>query len=753
MSQLLPNYIDGQCLDSASEEVIPIINPATEEELCLIPDSDAIDVGLAVNAAKKALPEWRQIPPVARARILFRFRDQLEKHQKELAAVISREHGKTVDDALAEISRALDVVEFACGIPRLLKGEHSQNVGRGVNSWSEMHPVGVCAGITPFNFPAMVPLWMFPIAIGCGNTFILKPSEQDPSAPAMFPEMLQKAGLPDGVFNILHGSANTVNGLLKHPDIRAISFVGSTRIAEHIYRTGSESGKRIQALGGAKNHAVVMADADLDLAVDQLVGAAYGSAGERCMAISVVVTVGEKTADALVAKLAERVSKLTIGSGDRNPDMGPLISKGHRERVLKLIESGLEDGAILRVDGRHHGMDKGWFLGGCLFDHVLPGMQIYQNEIFGPVLCVVRVSSYGEAISLVHQHEYGNGSAIFTGCGKTARQFCEDSETGMVGVNVPIPVPAAWHCFGGWKRSLFGPLHMHGPDGVRFFTRMKTITARWPFDLPGQNMNMPILTKLQDKSYPADVCGGNYGCIDILQKPEKIGSLVLKTARTGENFPEKAVHYTQKEIDVYKDFAKLKNRKHPGAKYVASLIGWLVERETQTSRIQRIVLIMPNYGLALDIFIRQHPENSIDTIHWILLHIAQGLNFIHSRQLIHCDLKTENCVIDFANKRAVIIDYGLGLYEQEVVEGSEKNVRGTWLYMAPEIISYLNNSICCDIWAYGIIALKLFEFRILMILCLDPDPSKRIETEKIIEILNEPALEPEPLSRSICVIL
>ena len=494
MSQLLPNYIGGQCLDSASDETISVFNPATEEELCLIPDSDGIDVGLAVNAAKKALPEWRQTPPVARARILFRFRDQLEQHQKELAAVISREHGKTIEDALAEISRAMDVVEFACGIPQLLKGEHSQSVGRGINSWSEMHPVGVCAGITPFNFPAMVPLWMFPIAIGCGNTFILKPSEQDPSVTAMFPEMLQKAGLPDGVFNLLHGSANTVNSLLTHPDIQAISFVGSTNVAEHIYRVGSESGKRVQALGGAKNHAVVMPDADLDLAADQLVGAAYGSAGERCMAISVVVAVGDKTADALVFRLAEKVSKLSIGAGDTNPDMGPLISQSHQEKVLTLVEAGINEGAELVVDGRNHNQKKGWFVGGCLFDRVTPCMQIYRDEIFGPVLCVVRVASYKDAIDLIKQHEYGNGSAIFTGCGKTARQFSEDSETGMVGINVPIPVPAAWHCFGGWKRSLFGPLHMHGPDGVRFFTRMKTITARWPFDFQEQNMNMPILT-------------------------------------------------------------------------------------------------------------------------------------------------------------------------------------------------------------------------------------------------------------------
>ena len=494
MSQLLPNYISGASCDSSSDISIPVVNPATEQELCCIPDSDATDVNLAVISAKKALPDWKTTPPVVRARILFRFRDQLEKYQKDLAGIISREHGKTRDDAMAEISRALDVIEFACGIPQLLKGEHSRSVGKGIDCWSEMHPVGVCAGITPFNFPAMVPLWMFPIAIGCGNTFILKPSEQDPSAPAMFPEMLHKAGLPDGVFNLLHGSASTVGSLLTHPDINAISFVGSTSVAEHIHQVGSESGKRVQALGGAKNHAVVMPDADLDLTAEQLTGAAYGSAGERCMAISVVVAVGDKTADALVSRLSEKVQQLTIGPGDAHPDMGPLISLPHLQRVLRLIESGIKEGAGLKVDGRNHSQDKGWFLGASLFDHVTSEMQIYRNEIFGPVLCVMRVSSYDEAINLIHQHEYGNGSAIFTGCGKTARQFCEDSETGMVGINVPIPVPAAWHCFGGWKRSLFGPLHMHGPDGVRFFTRMKTITARWPFDLAESTMNMPTLT-------------------------------------------------------------------------------------------------------------------------------------------------------------------------------------------------------------------------------------------------------------------
>ena len=497
MTQALSNFVGGKWINSTAEATIPVVNPGNEEMLCRVPDSSTHDVDQAVTAAENALHEWQMTPPVARARILFKFREQLDLQQKELAALISRDHGKTIEDARAEISRAMDVVEFACGIPQLLKGEHSHNTSRGIDCWSVMQPVGVCAGITPFNFPAMVPLWMFPIALACGNTFILKPSEQDPLAPAQFPDMLKKAGLPDGVFNLVHGSASTVKALMQHQGVRAVSFVGSSEVAGALYQQGAQNGKRVQALGGAKNHAVVMPDADLVQAAEQLAGAAYGSAGERCMAVSVVVAVGDKTADVLMEHLTERVRKLTVGMGATNPDMGPLISRVHRDKVLQLIETGINEGAELKVDGRSHHQEKGWFIGGCLFDRVTRSMEIYRKEIFGPVLCVMRVSSYEDAVTMIREHEYGNGSAIFTGCGKTAQRFCDDSETGMVGINVPIPVPAAWHCFGGWKRSLFGPMHMHGPEGVRFFTRMKTVTARWPHDFDTrnsrQNLTMPVI--------------------------------------------------------------------------------------------------------------------------------------------------------------------------------------------------------------------------------------------------------------------
>ncbi len=493
MSTLLQNHIGGKLVKSTSIRQIEIIDPATESYRCSIPASNGNDVDKAVIAAQQALEGWRHTPPIARARILFRFRDLLEQQKKTLADLISKEHGKTHEDAMAELSRAMDVLEFACGIPQLLKGEHSRNSSLQVDTWSLMQPVGVCAGITPFNFPAMVPLWMFPIALGCGNTFILKPSEKDPSAPSMFPELLHDAGLPDGVFNLIHGDSEAVDCLLKHAGVNAVSFVGSTPVAEHVYKIASGTGKRVQALGGAKNHAIVMPDADLDEVAGQVTGAAFGSTGERCMAISVVVTVGDDTGSKLVERLSSRISKLSTGAYHEKPDMGPLINRQQKERVLSLIESGINEGASLIVDGRVTSNKNGWFVGGCLFDHVTPDMQIYQKEIFGPVLCVVRAENYQEALKISNSPQYGNGSAIFTRCGKTAQHFCEQSETGMVGINVPIPVPVAWHCFGGWKRSLFGPLHMHGPDGVRFYTRMKTITARWPQHTKDQELTMPVV--------------------------------------------------------------------------------------------------------------------------------------------------------------------------------------------------------------------------------------------------------------------
>jgi malonate-semialdehyde dehydrogenase (acetylating)/methylmalonate-semialdehyde dehydrogenase len=377
----------------------------------------------------------------------------------------------------------LEVVEFACGIPHLLKGEHSMNVGREVDSYTEYAPLGVAAGITPFNFPAMVPLWMFPVAIACGNTFVLKPSERDPSASMFMADLLKQAGLPDGVFNVVHGDKTAVDALLDEPRVQAISFVGSTPIAEYIYARGSANGKRVQALGGAKNHMVILPDADLDGAVSALLGAGYGSAGERCMAISVAVCVGDATADALVAKLAPKVAALKIGPGCFDPEMGPLVTAQHRDKVRAYVDSGVDEGAALVVDGRGHRVDgygDGFYLGGCLFDRVAPQMRIYREEIFGPVLCVMRVPDFESALDLVNAHEYGNGTAIFTRDGGAAREFAHRVQAGMVGVNVPIPVPMAFHSFGGWKRSIFGPLHVHGPDGVRFYTRLKTITARWP---------------------------------------------------------------------------------------------------------------------------------------------------------------------------------------------------------------------------------------------------------------------------------
>ncbi len=473
-----------------------VYDPALGSPVARVALASEADVAEAVAVAVRAFPAWAATPATQRARVMFRFRELLERHGAELAALISAEHGKLPGDAQGEIARGLEVVEFACGIPHLLKGEHSMNVGRGVDSWSELAPLGVVAGITPFNFPAMVPLWMFPIALVCGNCFVLKPSERDPSPALLLAELLEKAGLPAGVFNVVNGDKQAVDALLAHPDVKAVSFVGSTPIAEHIYAEGSRRGKRVQALGGAKNHLVAMPDADPEQVVNALLGAAYGSAGERCMAVSVLVAVGDATADALVAALAPRVAALEVCPGSRaGGDMGPLVSAEHLARVRAYVDSGVAEGATLVVDGRPlvvEGSEQGFFLGGCLFDRVTPAMRIYSEEIFGPVLCVVRVPDFDSALALVNAHEYGNGAAIFTRDGRVAREFGHRVEAGMVGINVPIPVPMAFHCFGGWKRSLFGPLHMHGPDGVRFYTRMKTLTARWPeVDLAAE-FSMPV---------------------------------------------------------------------------------------------------------------------------------------------------------------------------------------------------------------------------------------------------------------------
>lgn len=482
----LSHYLNGQLFAGQSQRTSPVYNPATGEQSAQVALATVDETREAVRIADEAFAAWSKTSPLKRARILFKFKALVEEHTDELARLISSEHGKVFSDAKGEVTRGLEVVEFACGIPHLQKGEHSMNVGTGVDSYSMMQPLGVCAGISPFNFPAMVPMWMFPIALACGNTFVMKPSEKDPSTPLRLAELLKEAGLPDGVFNVVNGDKEAVDVLLTDERVQAVSFVGSTPIAEYIYATASAHGKRVQALGGAKNHMVIMPDADLDQAVGALMGAAYGSAGERCMAISVAVPVGEETANRLREKLVAELDKLTVGPGlvdGPDNDMGPLITREHRDKVADYIQVGVDEGAELVVDGRQTTVDgagDGYFIGGTLFDHVTPKMRIHSEEIFGPVLAIARVASFDEAVSMINAHEYGNGTAIFTRDGDAARQYCEQIQVGMVGVNVPIPVPMAFHSFGGWKRSLFGPLHMHGPDGVRFYTRMKTITQRWP---------------------------------------------------------------------------------------------------------------------------------------------------------------------------------------------------------------------------------------------------------------------------------
>jgi malonate-semialdehyde dehydrogenase (acetylating)/methylmalonate-semialdehyde dehydrogenase len=476
------HHIGGRS-EPGGSRTAPVYNPATGATIAQALLADAPTIERAVAAAKSALPAWANTPPARRARVLFRFKELLDARFDELAALVTREHGKVFSDAKGELTRGLEVVEFACGIPQLLKGQHSDNVGGGIDNWSLRQPVGVCVGVTPFNFPAMVPLWMFPVAIACGNTFVLKPSERDPSTALKLAQLIEEAGLPPGVLNVVQGDREAVDALLAHPDVAAVSFVGSTSVAEHVYAEGTRHGKRVQALGGAKNHLIVMPDADLDQAADALVGAGYGSAGERCMAISVAVAVGE-IADELVAKLAARIRSLSVNDGSAaGADMGPLITAAHRDKVVDYIEDGVRAGATLVVDGRGlsvAGREGGFFLGPSLFDRVLPAMKIYREEIFGPVLSVVRVPDLAAAVELADAHDYGNGVACFTRDGGLAREFARRIKAGMVGINVPIPVPMAFHSFGGWKRSLFGDHHIYGEEGVRFYTRYKSVMQRWP---------------------------------------------------------------------------------------------------------------------------------------------------------------------------------------------------------------------------------------------------------------------------------
>ncbi|WP_288443459.1 CoA-acylating methylmalonate-semialdehyde dehydrogenase [uncultured Pantoea sp.] len=484
---IVGNFIGGKITHSASNETIPVYDPATGKVIRELTQSTAAEVAQAIEVAHAAFPEWSKTAPLRRARVMFNFKALMEKHRDELAALIVSEHGKVWSDALGELTRGIEVIEFACGIPHLIKGENSPNVGSGVDSYSLMQPVGVVAGITPFNFPAMVPLWMFPIALACGNTFVLKPPALDPSASVRMAELLKEAGLPDGVFNVVHSSNEDAEQLYKDPRIAAVSFVGSSGVAEHIYKTASAHGKRVQAFGAAKNHAIVMPDADLDATVNAIIGGAFGSAGERCMALPVVVAVGDDTADKLISRLTPLIKALRVGpgmqQGAEENEMGPVVSAAHQKKVLGYIDKGEQEGATLVVDGRGvkvTGHEEGYYVGGTLFDNVTPEMVIWREEIFGPVLSIMRASDFDSALQLVNSHEFGNGSAIFTSNGHTAREFVHNVEAGMVGVNVPVPVPMAFHSFGGWKRSVFGALNVHGPDGVRFYTRMKTATVRWP---------------------------------------------------------------------------------------------------------------------------------------------------------------------------------------------------------------------------------------------------------------------------------
>ncbi len=498
MTATIEHYINGNVVAGTSGNSSAVFNPATGAQSATVALASPEEVDTVVAAAKAAFPAWSATTPLNRARVMFRFKELVGENRDRLQALITAEHGKVLSDAGGEVTRGLEVVEFACGIPHLQKGEHSANVGTDVDSWSVMQPLGVVTGITPFNFPVMVPMWMFPVAIACGNTFVLKPSERDPSPAMLIADLFKQAGLPDGVFNVINGDKIAVDALLSHADVQAVSFVGSTEIAQYIYATASKHGKRVQALGGAKNHMLIMPDADMGQAVDALMGAAYGSAGERCMAISVAVCVGNESADQLIEKLTPKVENLKVLPGtDTEAEMGPLVTAQHLAKVKGYVDLGVEEGATLVVDGRDQsvaGHEGGFFIGGCLFDNVTKEMKIYQDEIFGPVLCVVRVPNFDAGCELINDHQYGNGTSIYTRDGDSARQFAHSIQVGMVGINVPIPVPMAFHSFGGWKRSLFGTLHVHGQDGVRFYTRMKTMTSRWPTGIrKGSDFSMPTM--------------------------------------------------------------------------------------------------------------------------------------------------------------------------------------------------------------------------------------------------------------------
>lgn len=481
--QVVGHLINGAHV-ADTERTQDVYNPATGEVTKQVALASKQTVEDAIAAAEAAFPAWRATPPMKRARIMFRFKELLDQNAEKICALLTDEHGKVLDDAMGELTRGIEVVEFACGGPQMLKGEHSKDVGPAIDSWSEFQPLGVVAGITPFNFPAMVPMWMFPMAIVCGNTFVLKPSERDPSAPMLIAELLKEAGLPDGVMNIVNGDKLAVDTILEDQRVQAVSFVGSTPIAEYIYAKGTANGKRVQALGGAKNHAIIMPDADMDNAVAAMMGAAYGSCGERCMAISVAVCIGDQAADEFIAKIKPQVEALKVGNGtDVSNEMGPVITKAAQERIKGLISQGVEEGATPVVDGRDlvvDGHENGFFVGGTLFDNVTKDMVVYKEEIFGPVLCVVRVDTMQEGMKLIDDHEFGNGTCLFTRDGEAARYFSDNIKVGMVGINVPLPVPVSYHSFGGWKRSLFGDLSAYGPDAIRFYTRRKTITQRWP---------------------------------------------------------------------------------------------------------------------------------------------------------------------------------------------------------------------------------------------------------------------------------
>jgi malonate-semialdehyde dehydrogenase (acetylating) / methylmalonate-semialdehyde dehydrogenase len=497
MTEELGHFIGGKRVAGKSGRHGDVFNPAAGEVAAHVALADSSEIDAAVAAAREAFPAWAATPPLSRARVMFKYKELLEQNRDKLARMIGSEHGKVLADATGEVTRGIEVVEFVCGIPQLLKGEFTENIGANIDSYGVRQALGVCAGITPFNFPAMVPMWMFPVAIACGNSFVLKPSERDPSPALFLAELLMQAGLPAGVFNVVNGDKSAVDAILDHPGIDAVSFVGSTPIAEHVFHRASANNKRVQALGGAKNHMVVLPDADMGQALDALMGAAYGSAGERCMAVSVAVTVG-KAGDALIDQLTPRVQSLKLGPyTDPDAEMGPLVTREAYERVKHYVDIGISEGAKLVVDGRGfklQGYENGYFLGGCLFDNVTPQMRIYKEEIFGPVLAVVRAANYEEALGLVNAHEFGNGAAIFTRDGDAARDFSTRAKIGMIGVNVPIPVPMAFHSFGGWKRSFFGDHHVHGPEGVRFYTKLKTVISRWPTGIrAGAEFTMPTM--------------------------------------------------------------------------------------------------------------------------------------------------------------------------------------------------------------------------------------------------------------------